>query len=332
VTAAAPAGEPTWRERHRGATRDDYRRTLLELAREDPRINCLDSDMGGLEETFQSELPAQYVNLGIAEANMMTVAAGLASAGRIVFVNTMASFATLRAGEQLKLDVAGNDLPVKLVVTHAGAAAGHFGPSHFAMEDVAVVRALPNMTVICPADVVETIHAVRAAAALPGPVYVRLGRSETGLVYEEPYDFQVGRAVTLRAGRDVAIVVSGAYPALMALEAHAALVAEGIGARVINVHTIKPIDREALLSAASETSGIVTVEDHCSTGGLGGAVAEVVSEACPCRVIRVGMPDRVVDRIGSQRELLERGGVSPARIRAAALVLCGQRPGASAVI
>jgi len=330
VTAQAPEREPTWRERHRGATRDAYRRTLLELAREDPRIMCLDSDMGGLEDTFQSHLPAQYVNLGIAEANMMTVAAGLASAGRIPFVNTMASFATMRAGEQLKLDVAGNDLPVKVVVTHAGAAAGHFGPTHFAMEDVAMVRALPNMTVICPADVVETVHAVRAAAALPGPVYVRLGRSETDLVYEEPYDFRVGRAVTLREGGDVTIAVSGAYPALMALEAHAALAAAGVHARVVNLHTIKPIDRDALVAAASETGGIVTVEDHCTTGGLGGAVAEVVSEECPCRVIRVGMPDRVVDRIGSQRELLELGGVSPARIRAAALVLCGRGSGASA--
>jgi len=327
MTAGVPEPDLSWQERHRGATRDAYRRTLLELAREDPRIVCLDSDMGGLEDTFQSELPRQYVNLGIAEANMMSVAAGLARAGRIPFVNTMASFATTRAGEQLKLDVAGNDLPVKVVVTHSGASAGHFGPSHHAMEDVAIVRTLPNLTVICPADVAETVMAVRAAVRVAGPVYVRLGRSETGLVHQEPYDFRIGRAVPLREGRDVTIATSGAYPALMALEAHAALLAEGIEARVLNVHTIKPIDRDALLAAASETRGIVTVEDHGAIGGLGSAVAEVVSEACPCRVIRIGMPDRVCERVGGQRELLEQGGVTPARIVAAATSLCGRVPG-----
>ena len=317
-----PQAPPSWEERYAGATRDAYRRTLLELAREDRRILCLDSDMGGLEETFQSELPEQYVNLGIAEANMMTVAAGLASAGKIPFVNTMASFATTRAGEQLKLDVANNGLPVKVVVTHAGVSAGHFGPSHYALEDVAITRALPNMTVICPADVVETVNVVRAAVELPGPVYVRLGRSETGLVYHEPYPFRVGRAVPLRDGRDVTIASSGAYPALMALEAHEMLLAKGVQARVLNVHTIKPIDREALLAAAAETCGIVTVEDHSVIGGLGSAVAEVVAEECPCRVLRVGVPDGIGDRIGSQRELLERGGVTPARIVSAALSLC----------
>jgi transketolase len=251
------------------------------------------------------------------------VAAGLAAAGRIVFVNTMASFASTRAGEQVKLDIASNDLPVKIVATHAGVSAGHFGPTHHALEDVAIMRTLPNMTVVVPADVVETVLAVRAAAELPGPVYVRLGRSETGLVYHEPYAFRIGRAVRLRDGRDVTIATSGAYPALLALEAHAALRREGVEARVVNVHTIKPLDREEVVAAAAETRGIVTVEDHGVIGGLGGAVAEVVGETCPCRVTRIGLPDRVADRVGGQRELLERGGVTAARIVAEALRLAG---------
>jgi transketolase len=322
VTGEAPPQAPTWAELHAGSTRDAYRRTLVELAVADPRILCLDSDMGGLEETFQARLPRQYVNLGIAEANMMTVAAGLASAGRIVFVNTMASFASTRAGEQVKLDIAYNDLPVKIVATHSGVAAGHFGPTHFALEDVAIMRTFPHMTVVVPADVAETVLAVRAAAELPGPVYVRLGRSETDLVYDGPHAFQVGRAVRLREGRDVTIAASGAHPVLMALEAHAALRAQRVEARVLNVHTIKPIDREELLAAAAETGGVVTVEDHGAIGGLGGAVAEVVTEGCPCRVARIGLPDGVAERVGSQRELLERGGVTPARIVAAALALC----------
>jgi transketolase len=318
------ASTETWQERHAGATRDAYRATLLELARQDRRILCLDTDMGGLEDSFQSHLPAQYVDLGIAEANMMTVAAALASAGKIPFVNTMSSFASTRAAEQVKLDIAGNGLPVKIVTTHSGVSAGHFGPSHFALEDVAIMRSFPNLTIVVPADVVETICAVRAAVAHPGPVYIRLGRKETDLVYHAPYSFVVGRAIRLREGSDVTIAASGAYPVLMALEAHAALRAQGIEARVLNIHTIKPIDRDALVAAATQTRGIVTVEDHSVVGGLGGAVAEVVSEESPCRVVRVGMPDRVPDRVGSQLELLERGGVTPERIAAAALVVCGR--------
>ncbi|HXM56897.1 MAG TPA: transketolase, partial [Candidatus Dormibacteraeota bacterium] len=156
-----------WAERHAGATRDVCRRTLLELALADERVFCLDSDMGGLEEAIGPELGDRYVNLGIAEANLMTVAAGLASSGKVVFVHTMASFASTRAAEQVKLDVVANHLPVKIVATHGGVAAGHFGPTHFALEDLAIMRALPGMTVVVPADAVEADLAMRAAAALP---------------------------------------------------------------------------------------------------------------------------------------------------------------------
>jgi transketolase len=296
-----------------GATRDAYRRTLLELARADRRILCLDSDMGGLEETFAG-LREQYVNLGIAEANMMSVAAGLAAAGKIPFANTMASFASTRAGEQVKIDIAGNDLPVKIVATHAGLSAGHFGPTHHALEDLAIMRALPNMTVVVPADAVETVLAVRALAERPGPAYVRLGRQPTPRVYGEPYRFRVGEAVVLRDGDDVTIAACGAYPVLMALEAGARLQADGVRARVLNVHTLKPLDAQAMVRAAEETRGIVTVEEHGRCGGLGSAVAEVSAEHAPCRVRRIAVADEARELVGDQRALLEAAGVTPERI------------------
>lgn len=309
---------PTWDERCAGATRDAYRRELLELARDDRRVLCLDSDMGGLEESFGAELPRQYVNFGIAEATMLGAAAGLAASGHIPFANTMASFATTRAGEQLKIDVAGNDLPVKIVATHAGVSAGHFGPTHHALEDVTIVRALPNVTVLVPADTMETVLAVRAALQAPGPVYIRLGRGETERVHPLPFDFRIGRAVVLREGSDVALAASGPHPVLLALEAAERLRGSGVEARVLDLHTVQPLDVEAVLAAARETAGIVTVEEHSVRGGLGGAVAEAVCEGAPCPVRRVGAGDAPRDAVGDQRALLEATGVTVERVLAAA--------------
>lgn len=313
--------EPTWAERHAGATRDIYRRTLLELAQEREEIFCLDSDMGGLEETFAVQVPEQYVDLGIAEANLMTVAAGLAAAGKVPFVNTMAGFASCRACEQVKVDIAYNNLPVKIVGTHSGVSAGHLGPTHHSLEDLAIMRSIPNMTVIVPADTVETKKAVELAAKLPGPVYIRLGRKATGLVYEEDYAFEVGKAVTLRAGSDVTLVATGSYPVLAALAAHEALKAHGISARVLNVHTIKPIDADALVAAARETGGLITVEEHSVIGGLGSAVAEVVAEHAPAKVVRIGFADLFCEQVGDQQDLLQAYGVTAERLVEAALQL-----------
>lgn len=303
-----------WATRFAGATRDIYRRTLQELARHDARIYCLDSDQGGLEDSFARALPQQYVNLGIAEANMMTVAAALASTGKIPFVNTMAGFASARACEQIKIDIAYNNLPVKIVGTHSGFSSGHLGPTHQSLEDLAIMRALPNMTVLVPVDTVETARAVEAAVHIPGPVYIRLGRRPTPLVYQADYDFTVGRAVTLRHGTDVTIVAVGSYPVLAALAACEQLLKMGVSARVLNMHTLKPLDRPALMAAARETHGVVTVEEHNILGGLGGAVAEVVSEQALVPVRRLGVPDTFCDHVGNQQELLEIYGITQDQI------------------
>jgi transketolase len=322
VTGVAAAD---WNARYAGTTRDVYRRELVELASGDSRIFCLDSDMGGLEDGFQAVLPHQYVDLGIAEANMMGVAAGLAAAGKIPFVNTMAGFATTRACEQVKLDIAYHDLPVRIVVTHAGLSAGHYGPTHQSCEDLAIVRAIPNLTALVPADTAETERAIRAAVDWPGPVYVRLGRGPTPLVYEAEYDFRIGKAVLLRPGDDVAIVASGALPVTMALAARRELAESGVGAAVVNLHTLKPLDVDCLLAVSRGRAGVVTVEDHSVVGGVGGAVSEALGEHAPTRVLRVGVPDRFCTEVGPHDYLLERSGVCTGRVVEAALTLCGLR-------
>lgn len=302
--------------------REAYRATLLELARADTRIWCLDSDMGGLERQFEAELPQQYLDLGIAEANLMTVGAALASTGLIPFVNTMAAFASARALEQVKVDIAYHDLPVRIVATHSGLAAAHLGPTHHAQQDLAAMRALPNLTVLTPADAGETVRLVRAAAYLAGPVYLRLGRNALPAVYGEgEHELAIGRAVELRPGGDVTIVAAGSYPVLFALEAARRLAEQGISAAVLNMHTIKPLDVAALVHAAEASAGIVTVEDHGVLGGLGGAVAEVLAEHRPARVRRVGIGDAFCDRPGSHREQLEMCGVSPERVVAEARLI-----------
>ncbi|HST84613.1 MAG TPA: transketolase C-terminal domain-containing protein [Kineosporiaceae bacterium] len=305
--------------------RDAYRATLLELARADDRIWCLDSDMGGLEKLFEAELPDQYVDLGIAEANLMSVGAALASTGLLPWVNTMAAFATARALEQVKLDIAYPALPVRIVGTHSGFSAAQLGPTHHAQQDLAVMRALPNLTVMTPADAGETARMVRAAADLPGPVYIRLGRSATAPVYPGEVGFTVGKAIELRSGSDVTIVAAGAFPVLFALEAADLLAAAGIQATVLNMHTIKPLDVPALIRAAGSTAGIVTVEDHSALGGLGGAVAEAVAEHRPTRVLRVGTADVFCARPGTHHEQLVTGGVSVERVVMAAKAIVQER-------
>jgi transketolase len=317
-----PVATAEWTDRYAGSTRDIYRRTLAEVAAADPRVYCLDTDMGGLEDSFQAVLPGQYVDLGIAEANMMGVAAGLAAAGKIPFVNTMAGFASARACEQVKLDIAYHEMPVRIVVTHSGLSAGHFGPTHQACEDLAIMRAIPNMTVVVPADTVETERAIRAAVDWPGPVYVRLGRNATPIVHGGEYDFRIGRAVVLREGADVTIVATGALPVTMALAAHEELARGGVRAAVVDLHTLKPLDVATLVSMTRGRAGVVTVEDHSVIGGLGGAVAEALSEHAPTRVLRIGIPDRFCPDVGPHEYLLDRSGVTAGRVVEAALRLC----------
>ena len=303
--------------------RQAYREALVGLARDDQRIFCIDADTMGLQTTFGAEMPERYVNVGIAEATAISIAAGLAASGQIPHFATMATFVTFRAAEQIKVDVVGNDLPVKLVGTHGGFAAGHLGSTHHALEDIAVMRSLPKMTVAVAADGARVERLVSALAQIPGPTYLRLGRDETLDLGGDLEQLVVGEALTLREGDDVAIIATGGYPLVFALEAHEALTEQGINARVVEMHTIAPIDAEAIVDAAASTAGIVTVEDHRVVGGLASAVAEVTATAQPCRVIPVGVPlgGKARGRVGGHPELLEAAGVQPETIVDAARAL-----------
>ncbi|MCP9985369.1 transketolase [Streptomyces sudanensis] len=296
------------------AAREIYRDVLVELVGEDERYVCLDSDTGLFSATSWGEGARRYLNLGIAEQNLMGVAAGLARSGRIPFVNTMATFAATRALEAVKLDIAWNDLPVRIAATHGGLSAGHLGTTHHSLEDLAVMRMLPNVTVLVPADGPATETLVRACAELPGPVYLRLGRGATpALAAREPV--QIGVAQSLRRGTDVTLIATGPYPVLTALRTADELAGAGIDVAVLNMHTVKPLDQEAIVTAATRTRGIVTVEEHWAAGGLGSAVAEVVADlgaACPVR--RVAVADRFAAGTGGHRHLLARNGISGAAV------------------
>ncbi|MEE1789462.1 transketolase C-terminal domain-containing protein [Streptomyces sp. BE308] len=310
----AEATEPTAPDETRAA-REVYRDVLVELLGEDERHVCLDSDTGLFSATDWGESARRYLNLGIAEQNLMGVAAGLARSGRIPFVNTMATFAATRALEAVKLDIAWNNLPVRIVATHGGLSAGHLGSTHHALEDLAVMRMLPNMTVLVPADGPATESLVRAGAELPGPVYLRLGRGATPSLAPGAEPVRIGVAQSLRRGSDVTLIATGPHPVLIAVETAGELARDGIDVAVLNMHTVKPLDREAIVAAATRTRGIVTVEEHWAAGGLGSAVAEVVAGlgiACPVR--RVAVADRFAAGTGGHRHLLERNGISGATV------------------
>ncbi|MGW6739908.1 transketolase C-terminal domain-containing protein [Streptomyces sp. NPDC055025] len=287
-----------------------YREALLELAAADPRVICLDSDTGGLEDTFGERFPERYVNVGIAEANLMTVAAGLARRGFVPYVHTMATFATLRAGEFLKLDVVGNRLPVRVIATHGGLAAAHFGTSHFALEDLAVTRALADLAVVVPGDARQIGAATRQLHELPGPGYLRLGRSATPVPPGPAPGFLLGRARVLREGADITLVAAGPLPLLFALEAAQELAGDGIGAQVLDLHTPHPLDQDGLLAGCRGRAGVVTVEEHRPQGGLGDAVAEVVSAELALPLRRLAVRGRPGARVAGQRAALEAHGVS----------------------
>ena len=298
--------------------RGAYRDALVALAEADERVVCLDSDTGGLEKTFGARFPDRYFNVGIAEANMFGIAAGLAARGYIPYVHTMATFATMRAAEALKLDIAGHALPVRIVATHGGLSAAHFGTSHYALEDLAVVRAVTGVTIVVPADGGEIAPAVRALHGLPGPAYLRLGRSATPPVHDRAIDFALGSAVTLRPGDDVTVIATGPEPALLALDAARSLADRGIGCRVLEIHTLAPFDGDAVIAAAAQTGGVVTVEEHRAHGGLGDAVAEILGAHHPVAHVRVAVTGAVGTVVRTHREALEAAGVSALAIHDAA--------------
>ncbi|RNC69161.1 MAG: transketolase family protein [Desulfuromonadales bacterium] len=294
------------------ATRDAYGQTLAELGEENKSIVVLDADLSGSTKTsvFAKKFPERFFNMGIAEANMVGTAAGLAAAGKIPFVSTFAIFAVGRAWEQVRQSVAYPKANVKIVATHGGVTVGEDGGSHQSVEDIAIMRAVPNMTVIVPADGPETAKAIRAAAAYNGPVYVRLGRNKVPTVFADDAPFAIGKGSQIVDGTDLTFVTTG----LMTAQAKAAadiLKAEGISARVVHLATIKPLDCEILLKAARETGAIVTAEEHSIVGGLGGAVAEFLSENCPAPLKRVGVHDRF-GLSGKAEELLKYFGLMPA--------------------
>lgn len=292
------------------ATREAYGNALAELGREADNLIVLDADLAAATKTevFRKEFPDRHIDCGIAEANMIGIAAGLASTGKVPFVSSFAMFAAGRAYEQVRNSVGYPHLNVKIGATHAGISVGEDGASHQCNEDLALMRVIPGMTVINPSDAVEAREAVRAAYAMDGPVYLRFGRLAVPVINDrEDYHFEIGKGVTLKDGKDLTIVATGLCVS-ESLEAAKMLAELGIDARVINIHTIKPLDEELILKAAKETGKIVTVEEHSVIGGLGGAVAEVLSEKCPTKLLRIGMED-VFGESGPATELIEKYGL-----------------------
>ena len=296
------------------ATRDAYGKALADLGDKRDDVIVLDADLAKATKTavFKKAHPERFIDCGIAESNMMSLAAGLSTTGYTVFASSFAMFSAGRAFEQVRNSIAYPKLNVKIGATHAGISVGEDGASHQCCEDIALMRSIPNMVIINPADDIEAFQAVHAAADFDGPVYMRFGRLAVPRINSEDYKFELGKGVLLKDGKDVTIVATG----LMVNEALIAadmLKADGIDARVINIHTIKPIDKDILVKAAKETGAIVTAEEHSIIGGLGGAVCEVLSESCPVPVLSLGVND-TFGRSGPALELLKLYGLDAEHI------------------
>ena len=295
------------------ATREAYGNALAELGEKYDFV-VLDADLAAATKTgtFKKKFPERFFDCGIAEGNMMTVAAGLAAAGKTPFESTFAMFAAGRAFEQIRNSIGYPHLNVKIGATHAGITVGEDGATHQCLEDIATMRTIPGMTIINPADATEARLAVEAALNFDGPVYLRFGRLAVPVMFDGDYKFEIGKGVQLADGNDVTIIATGIMVD-MALKAKDMLASEGISARVINIHTIKPLDEEIVVKAAMETGAIVTAEEHNVIGGLGGAVAETVCEKCPVPVVRVGVEDKF-GHSGKVPALLEMYGLTPENI------------------
>lgn len=295
-------------------TREVYGRTLVDLGKNYPDLVVLDADLTVSTKTnlFGKEFPSRFFTMGVSEQDMMATAAGFALAGKLPFASTFAVFATGRAWEHVRQSIAFPNLNVKIVATHAGLTVGEDGATHQALEDIALMRVLPNMTVIVPADAVETEKVIRTIIDVKGPTYVRLARAKFPTIFKDTYHFEIGKAPILREGKHVAIFATGIMVS-KALEAAEFLQKEGISAFVVNVSSIKPIDIETITELASETGAVVTAEDHNIIGGLGGAIAEVLGEHAPSPMKRIGMRDRF-GTSGNGLELLEYFGLGSQNI------------------
>jgi len=299
--------------------RNAYLEVLYELAGQNSDVMALVADNGAIVyDKFRRDFPGRFINCGISEANMVSVAAGLAACGKMPFAYTISGFLTMRAFEQVRNDVCLQKTNVKLVGIGAGFVYSDLGPTHHATEDIALMRVLPGMTIFSPADRREARYVTHAAAEIDGPVYLRLATGGSAPIYEEDYDFAAGRGVTLRNGSDATIISTGAI-AQETLQAAEDLSESGISVRIINIHTIKPIDAEIIVQAAEQTQAVVTVEEHNTSGGLGGAVAEVMAEngcgGVRCR--RLGLKDSFAEGYGSYAQMKQGNGLSAGHIVAA---------------
>jgi len=307
------------------STREAFGKTLVELGRVDTGIVVLDADLSPSTMTglFAREFPDRFFNCGIQEQNMIGIAAGLAASGKKVFASTFAIFASCRCFDQLRLCLSQTGLNVKVVATHGGITVGEDGKSHHAIEDLALYCALPGFTVVVPADAIEAAEAVRAAAGVCGPVYIRLSRGKTPIVYPEGYEFSLGKAVVLRQGTDATIMATGIMIA-KALRAADALAREGIDCRVVNLHTLKPLDEEAVITCAGETGAVIVAEEHLAQGGLGSRVAQVLGRERPVRMAFVNLGDSYASS-GTAEQLLERSGLTTRGIEEAVRSALGRK-------
>lgn len=287
------------------ATRQSYGEELAKIGEENENIVVLDADLSTATKTeiFAEKFPNRFINVGIAEQNLMGIAAGLSTFGKIPYASTFAVFAAGRAYEQIRNSIAYPKLNVKICATHAGITVGEDGATHQMLEDLGLMRGLPNMTVMCTSDDIQTKWAVREISKINGPVYLRLCRMATPVIYDVADQFEIGKGIQIGEGKDASIIATG-VTVHEAIKAQEILKNKGIDVRVIDIHTIKPIDKDLIIKCAKETKRIITVEDHSIIGGLGSAVCEVLAEECPAKVERMGMPD-CFGRSGKAEELLE---------------------------
>ena len=307
------------------STREAYGKALVELGKEDENIVVLDADLSQSTMTkfFAQEFPRRFFQCGLAEQNMIGIAAGLAASGKTVFASTFAVFAACRCFDQLRMCLSQPRLNVKIAATHGGISVGEDGSSHHSIEDLALYCSLPGFTVIVPADAIETVEAVRTAAATEGPFYIRLGRPKTPVVYPEGCRFNLGKAVTLRDGKDATIIANGIMVA-KAMEAADRLAPQSIDCRVINMPTLKPLDEEAIIEAASQTGAIVVAEEHLLHGGLGSRVAQVVAREKPVPMNFIGINDTYA-KSGKPEELLHRFGLTAEEIEKAVTAVIAKK-------
>ena len=287
------------------ATRQSYGEALSKLGKENQNIVVLDADVSNATKTniFAKEVPDRFFNMGISEQDMMSTAAGFATCGKIPYVSTFAVFASGRAYDQIRSSICYPKLNVKICATHSGVTVGEDGATHQMLEDISLMRTLPNMIVISPSDDVQTKWAVEAISKINGPVYMRLARVETPIIYDENQKFEIGKGIQIGDGKDATIIATGVVVS-EALEAKEELEKQGINVRVVDIHTIKPIDKELITKCAKETEKIITIEDHSIIGGLGSSVCEVLSENYPVKVIRMGIKDEF-GKSGKAQELMK---------------------------